>query len=294
MTDKDTNTDTDGMPLAPSKVLTSPLGAYIVFGPAMNQATSWHAPTQQEKDLTTKLLNNWKLSTLNGPTKETTSEILSAAEDLGLQVRRVKTTKKVDGVVVPDSYLLVYTKPGIKNYSGAFFMLRETKHSKVFIISPHDDSDGTYADTKIGMSDSYALACISNGHKRGRVGLTGDKYRNSDIVHSTDNLGTFALELICEMFPKLVCLHIHGMSDTSKCLFRCRNDEMGNVFKTVIADKTRLDPEDFKPLNAFFTIDSLVNTNYYLKTEIPAAIHESNFAIIKNIAVAMEKYPWCF
>lgn len=284
--------DFDGMPLASDKILSSAQNAYVVFGPAMDQATSWHPPTKQEKELTSQLLTNWQISTINGPAKETTNKILDAANGLGLQVRRVKTTKDVNGAKVPDSYLLVYTKPGVKDYSGAFFMLRETKHSKVFIIGPHDDSDGTYADTKIGMSESYALACISNGHKRGRIG-TG-LYRESDLVHSTDNLGTFAVQEICKMFPGLVCLHIHGMADTSKCLVRCRSDPMEQVFKKVVADKTRLDPEDFKPFNADFSIDSIVNTKYYLKTEIPAVIHVKNKAIIKNIALAMEENPWCW
>jgi hypothetical protein len=283
--------DTDGMPLAPDTVLTSPQGAYIVFGPALNQANSWHPPTQQEKDLTSQLLTNWQISTVNGPSVTTTQKIMQAADGLGLHVCRAKTFKTVNGVQVPDSYLLVYTKPGVKNYSGAFFMLRETKHSKVFIIGPHDDSDETFADTKIGMAQSYALACISNGHKRGQVGL-GANYRESDFVHSTDNLGTFALQQICKMFPSSVCLHIHGMSDPTKCLYRCRSDPMEKVFKKTIADNTKLGPTDFAPLNAYFTVDQMVNTNYYVKTEIPVVIHKNNPAIVKDIALAMEQNTW--
>lgn len=284
-------TDTDGMPLASDLVLTSPQGAYIVFGPALNQAKSWHVPTEEEKQFTKQLLTNWKISTINGPSKETTQKIMQAADNLGLQVRRVKSTKIVNGTKIPDTFLIVYTKPGIKNYSGAFFMLRETKHSNVFIIGPHDDKDGTFADTKIGMSDSYALACISNGHKRK---MAGDQFVASDFVHSTDNLGTYALELICTLFPGLVCLHIHGMANDQKCLVRCRNPAMEKIFKKVIADNTKLNQDDFDSFNAYFTIDSLVNTNYYLKTEIPAVIHKKNKTIIAKIVKGMEENKWCW
>ena len=284
--------DVDGMPLAPSLALTSPQGAFIVFGPAINQATSWHEPTTLEKQLTLDLLTNWKQSTINGPCKDTTQKIIQAANSLNLYVCRAKITKKVDGVDVPDSYLLVYTKPGIKNYSGAFFMLRETKHSKIIIIGPHDDSDGTYADTKIGMSGSHALACISNGHKRKYI--QEEDYRNSDFVHSVNNLGTYAVEEMCKLFPGSVCMHIHGMADNKKCLVRCRDDKMMKVFRKTIADNTILDLNDFFPLNAYFTIDNLVNTNYYLKTEMPAGIHMKNKVIIRIIALEMEKYSWAW
>ncbi len=284
--------DIDGMPLAPDSVLTSPYGAYAVFGPAMTQATSWHEPTPQEKEATLELLTNWKQSTITGPSKDTTEKIIQAANSLDLKVCRVKSSKKVDGIDVLDSYLLVYTKPGIRNYSGAFFMLRETKHSKVIIIGPHDDSDGTFADTKIGMAGSYALACISNGHKRRSI--QSEDYRNSDFCHSINNLGTYALEMVCKMFPNSVCIHIHGMSDNTKCLLRCRNDDMKNVFKKTIADNTILDPDDFYPFNAYFTIDELVNTKFYLKTEIPTGIHMNNKIIIRKIVLDLEKNTWAW
>lgn len=286
------NVDPDGMPIAPDSVITAPGNAYTVFGPAMNQANSWHPPTQQEKNLTTQLLTNWQLSTINGISKDTTEKILQAADGLGLQVCRVKQQRTENGITVNDSYLLVYTKPGIKNYSGAFFMLRETKHSKVIIISPHDDSDGTYADTKVGLSDTNALACISNGHKRKQVGIPGNRDNISDFVHSKNNLGTFAVQLICKMFPASVVLHIHGMVNNQKCLYRCRSDPMAKVFEKAIADNTKLNPGDFGPLNADFTIDPLVNTNFYIKTEMPAQMHKNNKGVIAEIVQAMEAQPW--
>lgn len=291
MNKQESKIDIDGMPIASDLVITSNQNAYIVFGPAMHRANSWHTPTQQEKQLTKDLLTNWQISTIKGISKETTQNILKAADGLGLLVSRVKNKKIINGLSVPDSYLLVYTKPGVRDYSGAFFMLRETKHSNLFIISPHDDSDHTYADTKIAMTQSYALACISNGHKRS---IAGKNRRLSDFSHSDDNLGTYAYELICKLFPNLVCLHIHGMADDTKCLVRCRNDSMEKIFKKVLADNTKLDPNDFEKFNAYFTIDDLSNTKYYLKTEIPVAIHKNNRMIITNIALAMENESWAW
>ncbi len=286
--------DWDGMPLAPEIVKTSPNGAYVLFGPAINQANSWHSPTNEEKRLTSILLTSWKTSTEKGISKDTTKAILDAADKLGLQVCRVKSTKILNGVQVLDSHLLVYTKKGVRNYSGSFFMLRETKHSKVFIIGPHDDSDGTYADTKIGMADTFALACISNGHHRSKVGFPKDKIRMSDFVHTPNNLGTYALQLICNMFPGTVCLHIHGMSNDKKCLLNCRDPAMANIFKKAIADNTKLDMTSFGNFRAGYPIDKMVNTNYYLKTEIPTIIHMNNKAIIRQVILSLEAQKWAW
>jgi hypothetical protein len=283
--------DFDGMPLAPEIVLTSKQGAYSVFSSAISQADSWHPPTDKEKQLTVQLLSNFKLSKEKGISKETTQNIMDAANGLGLKVCRVKTFKMVDKVKVPDSYLLIYTKPGVKNYSGAFFMLRETKHSNVLIISPHDDSDGTYADTKIGMSESYALATISNGHKRKSIKNVKDS-RKTDFVHSTDNLGTFAISQFCRLFPGLACLHIHGMVSKTKCMYSSRNKEMGRVFERALKKNSKI--SEFTSLPVSFTIDDKVNTNRYIKTEMPASVHQNNKAIIKNVVIEMEKNSWCW
>jgi len=279
--------DVDGMPLAPQSVAND---TWSVFGVAMNQCSSFHSPTQAEKDLTMQLLTNFKTSTINGISAETTKNIMDAASKLGLYVCRVKTVKNN----VPDSYLLLYTKPGIHNYSGAFMMLRETKHSKVIILSPHDDSDGTYADTKIGMANSYALALFSNGHKRGRVSSNHAQYRASDIVHSMDNLGTYAVTQFCKLFPSSVFLHIHGMANNQKCMVNCRNSAMLTTFKDTLVKNTRMKPNYFVGLPVYFTVDKLVNTTNYLKTEMPAAIHTSNMSIMQNIVTEMEKNTWCW
>jgi hypothetical protein len=283
-----TTVDVDGMPLAPDSVRTNPDGAWAVFGPATNQATSWHAPTAVEKQLTLKLLTNFRLSTLNGISKETTQQIMQAADGLKCIVCRVKNGDS-------DSYLLVYAKPGVRTYSGAFMMLRETKHSNIIILSPHDDSDGTYADTKIGMAQSCALACISNGHKRGRATTSFAEYRASDFVHGTNNLGTYAVEQLCKMFPASLVLHIHGMSNSAQCMVNCRDHEVEKVFKTVLEANTKLtNPASFVGLGVYFSVDKLVNTSKYLKTEMPASIHSANKSIIKLIALEMEKNAWAW
>ncbi len=275
--------DTDGMPLAPSSVAND---TWSVFGPAMNQGNSFHSPTQVEKDLTMKILTNFKTSTINGISSETTKNIMDAASKLGLYVCRVKKDS--------DSYLLLYTKKGVRNYSGAFMMLRETKHSKVIILSPHDDSDGTYADTKLGMANSYALALFSNGHRRGKVSTTHDQYRASDIVHSMNNLGTFAVTQFCKLFPNSVFLHIHGMANNQKCMVNCRNSAMLTSFKDTLVKNSRVKANYFVGLPVYFTVDKLVNTVNYLKSEMPAAIHTSNTSIMENIIADMEKNDWCW
>lgn len=286
--------DWDLMPLANPIVLTDPNGAFVLFGPAMNQATSFHKPTVAEKKLMLKILTAFKDSTISGITPETTKIIMTSADALGLYVCRVKTTKNERDIEVSDSYLLFYSKPRVRSYSGAFMMLRETKHSKVIILSPHDDSDGTYADTKIGFAKSYALAMFSNGHKRGKVSTTHEQYRASDFVHSINNLGTYTVTEFCKMFPNMVCLHFHGMANSQKCMFKSKNVDMSTAFKNAIIGSSRLKSNQFVGLPVYFTIDKMVNTNNYLKTEMPAVIHSSNKNIIKNIVVEMEKNDWCW
>ncbi len=279
--------DIDNMPIAPASIAND---TWSVFGSAMNQGNSFHMPTQVEKDLTMKILTNFKTSTINGISPETTKNIMAAASKLGLYVCRVKTIKNN----VPDSYLLLYTKPGIRSYSGAFMMLRETKHSKVIILSPHDDSDGTYSDTKLGMANSYALALFSNGHRRGRVSTTHDQYRASDIVHSMNNLGTYAVTQFCKLFPNSVFLHIHGMANNQKCMVNCRNSAMLTSFKDTLVKHSRVKPNYFVGLPVYFTVDKLVNTANYLKSEMPASIHTNNTSIMENIVTDMEKNDWCW
>jgi hypothetical protein len=281
-----TNVDTDGMPFCPTIVQT--VSAFSVYNCALQQAKTFHAPTDAEKKNMTSLLTTFKESTIAGISKVTTKKILSLADSLGLQACRVtQTVNKAN-----DSYLLLYSKPGVADYSGPFMMLRETKASKIVIISPHDDSDGTYADTKEGLAHSNALACISNGHMRGHVGTSSKN--NGDFVHNTNNLGTFVVQTMGKLFPGYVVLHIHGWANPTKVLVDSRNPALYKAFETAIVDNSRVPQGNFSPLRASFSIDTMVNTNYYLKTEMPAVIHEKNHMIISDIAKEIEKYSWAW
>lgn len=275
------NTDVDGMPFCPDVVAQN--SAWAVYDCAIQQAKSFHPPTVAEKSAMHNLLLEHQKSTIAGPTTATTTALLSFADQLNLQACRV--SKTLDGA--KDSFLVVYVKPNINDYSGPFLMLRETKHSKVALIGPHDDSDGTYADTKVGLANSHALVLVSNGHKRGNVGTP-----NGDFVHETNNLGTFTVGFIGDMYPGYVWLHIHGMAEPKKALYRSRTDQLSKAFETSIVAHTNIAADAFGNLNADFTVDSQVNTNFYLKTEIPARIHENNQGIIASLVRDIEKNPW--
>jgi len=296
--------DPDGMPLAPPEVLTSPQSAWCVFSCAMSQATSFHVPTVQEKNLIVNILQTFATSKANGgPTVETTKQIMDDAKALNLIVCRVKSSKTIkntDGTTstVPDNILLFYTLPGVKNYSGPFMMLRETKSSKFVIYGPHDDSDGTFATTKVGMMNSYAIACFSNGHKRGSVsGGDLNLYRESDWVHCkgvNDNLGTVAIAHFASIYPGQVSILFNGIADPTKCMVHSRNTNMQNVFEKAVMANSRITASDFTGYTPTFTIDFIVNTNFYIKCEIPSVIYENNYPIVGDIIIAMEQQSWCW
>ena len=273
--------DPDGMPLCPEQVKEQ--SAWAVYRCAVEQARSFHDATKDEKANMSILLEGWQAGN--------TADVLAAADKLHLQACRVKQTR--DGK--PDSFLLVYVKPKITDYSGPFMMLRETKHSKVLIIGPHDDSDGTYADTKLATSETFAMGTISNGHKRGNVRKPG-MGRTDDFVHSDgpeQNLGTFVVKKICDMNKTSVVLHVHGMKDNTKVLYRDReNNVFGNAYEKAIKKYTNIN--QFAPLNAYFSIDPIVNTNWYIKTEIPARIHVNNKRALMNIVRELETYDWAW
>jgi hypothetical protein len=280
--------DTDGMPLASESVRLSPDS---VLKPAMERATSWHPPTKDECLAMQHILVNYYTSLINGPSTETSAGIILGAKFLGLVVSRVKTFKVVGVQKVPESYLIFYTNASTKNYSGAFMMLRETQHSKVIIISPHDDSDNTRVVTKTAFTESYALAMFSNGHKRGSVKLPA---RATDFCHNTidNNLATYTIALFCKLFKDHVCLHFHGFVENRKCMVNARHKGLGDTFKASAAKYTRLSPTDFVALPVYFTIDKLVNTSFYLKTEMPVAIYANNKVILRNVVLDMEKNAW--
>lgn len=283
-----TNLDSDGMPFCPDQVNST--SAWAVYNCAIQQANSFHVPTAAEKNQMNSLLTNFKTSTVSGISQETTTGILTAASALNLQACRVKNTVQDNGQSVTDSFLVIYVKPGVRDYSGPFLMLRETRASKVIIIGPHDDSDGTYADTKLAMAHSHALATISNGHIRGHIsGPT-----NGDFVHETNNLGTMAVRTMGQLFPNYVVLHIHGMKITDRVLYRSRNALLGTTFEKMVVDNTNIQPNAFGALNASFTIDNLVNTNFYVKTEMPARIHVNTQMALAKMTQELEQQTWAW
>ena len=272
--------DPDGMPLCPAL---GPDNAWDVYHCAIDQARSFHPPTKAEEASMQSLLMAHEKSVTSGVSPETTSALLMAAGQLNLQACRVNQT--LDGA--KDSYLLVYVKPGIKDYSGPFLMLRETNASKVMLIGPHDDSDFTFASTKIGLAQSHALVLVSDGHKRGNI-PDGQAPKHGDFVHETDNLGTKTVAMLGAMYPGHTWLHIHGMSDPTKVLYRAHSDVMGTAFEASIVKHTNITDAQFAPLNAYFTVDQLVNSNFYVKTEIPVRIHANNRGIVASLSRDME------
>lgn len=264
--------DPDGMPLCPEAV--NQTSAWAVYRCAIEQANSFHAPTAAEKQNMSLLLNAYRNADING--------LLGAATSLNIQMCRAKNANT--------STLLAYVKPGIKDYSGPFLMMKEGNHSKVILIGPHDDSDGTYADTKKAIIHSNAMMLISNGHKRGHVGT--DRTNNGDFVHEPveQNLGTYAVQQLGQMYPGYIWIHMHGMKDNTKVLYRSRSTQFGQAFEKAVMAETRI--SDFGPLNAYFTVDPLVNTNWYLKTEMPARTHQNNQMALTRIVQDIEQYDW--
>jgi hypothetical protein len=264
--------DPDGMPLCPEAV--NQTSAWAVYRCAIEQANSFHAPTAAEKSSVSSLLNAYRNKDINS--------MLMSSSALSLQMCRAKTAQT--------SILLAYVKPGVKDYSGPFMMMKETNHSKVILIGPHDDSDGTYADTKKAMVESDAMFLFSNGHKRGHVGT--DRTNNGDFVHEPveQNLGTYAVQEMGRLFPGHVWLHVHGMKDRTKILYRSRSAQLSQAFEKAVMKETRI--TDFAPLNAYFTVDPLVNTNWYLKTEMPAIMHQGNQHALAKIVRDIEQYDW--
>jgi len=292
-------TDTDGIPIAPPEVLTAKQGAFVVMSCPMYQATSFHVPTDQEKLTMVNLLQTFQQSKTNGgPTIDTSKQIMADAAALNLQVCRIKNTKMVNGVAVPDNILLFYTITGIHNYSGPFMMLRETKSSKFVIYNPHMDTDQTYASPNLAMVNSYALATFCNGHSRARVSNGNiDLYRESDFVHcksSNDNLGTVAIVHFSLLFPNQVGILFNGITNPNKCMLHSRTADMEQVFKQAVIANTHITAAEFTGYTPTFTIDTLLNTNYYIKCEIPVVIYSSNPSIVSDIAIAMEKESWCW
>ncbi len=284
--------DTDGMAFCPSVVTET--SAYGVFRCALEEARSWHALKKDERGTMVDLLQAWKANR-SGITKEHTAALLAAADNLKLQACRVRDKE--------DSYVLVYTKPKVSDYSGPLLMLRETKASKFVIISPHDDSDGTFADTKKAFQHSSALAMISNGHKRGNVTANaehcGNERQSGDMVHQPEgcNLGTATIFALTNMMNGdgemgTIMLHIHGMSNPKSVIYRDRdNKQLSAAWEKAVKASTNI--ENFGPLNADFSIDPVKGA--MLKTEIPARIHTNGeMMALARIVNNLEGNPWAW
>lgn len=263
--------DTDGVAFCPSAV--EEFSAYSVFRCAFGQAQEnlWHPGTDKERKSQGDMLTAFS--------EHATPRLLSSADELGLQVCRVK---KPD-----DSYLLVYTKPGVKDYNGNFFMLREIGASKVIIMTPHDGSDGTQVDTKQAFASSRALIEYSNGHPKGFAN------GHADFLDYANTMGAIATQQIDNLFPRSVWLMIHGSAAPDKILYRSRSKPLANAFVKGCKLATNVKKYD-AAFNAGYVVDKLIDSNYYLKTEIPARIHVDNHGALAKIVKTIEENKWAW
>jgi hypothetical protein len=271
-------TDFDGIDFCDPWVLST--SAFYEFGRALKQTDKslWTKPTEDQItymdnivfafEQLIKVHKQYKLTKENAQYfKPFSSIIINECKLLGLVCERAKTPD--------DSYLIIYTKPGIKNYFGPFLMLREINASKLIIVSPHDGTDNTSIDTKLAFKNTRALALISNGCPHFS--------RESDFVHSENTLGYNVMKRLMKVTDKIIVLHIHGMSENNKILRRGRPDILVEKFDKVALKYV----SEVDPLNASFVIDSLCDQ--MIKTEIPVRIHKNRPEIIEDIVNAVSQ-----
>lgn len=261
--------DADGISMCPDVVKQT--SAFAIFSCAMKQALSWHPPTPGEIGQTRSMITAFK--------SHHYPEMLVSADKVGLQVCRV-----VDG---DDKYLMFFTKYGVKNYNGTFFILRDAeKVSSVTVIAPHVLTDNYHNNAPLGVQKTFARVLIQNGYKKGLGGG-----RISDFSHTKDNLGYWAVKAINEAFPKQLVLHIHGMKDPDSVLRRPLESKVIDAFDRAIRENTGI--KDFKGFNAYYEIDPPTSTapGYYLKTEIPVRIYNNQPLIVAKIVKEFEKLP---
>lgn len=265
--------DSDEVMLCPIEVKSS-MSAWAVFRCAADQATSFHRPTPEEMEAMDALLNAWS--------EGDSAVLLESADSLGLQVCRT-----------PDSILLLYAKPGVKDYSGPFMMLREKDYSKVLLISGHDDSDATFSDTKAALQSSKAMAVISNGHRRSNVRRGSNPGTNDDFLFSDgpeENLGTYAIRKICDLKKSSVVLVVDGSSEKDAILTTSDQRDLAKAFKNAVYKYSTI--RKFGVRNQKLAIDSLVNTDYYMKLALPFTMHYDQPTVIANIVKDLETYDW--
>lgn len=256
-----------------------------LFQSANRQAKSWEPASNNQKLLFSDLFNKcmelrFSIMSGTGNYQETIEEkIIEICDKLQLKVYKIVNDS--------DEFLMMYTKYGVSNYNGPFIMFRLTECHKIMIISPHNESDGTSIDTVIGFIESRAMWYICNGHKRANQQPERDE---TDFIRNKKSLGYFVIKDICEKLKGLVILHIHGSKKPGVCLTRSRSKELENTFRKSITDNTNI--RVFKGFNAGYEIDKIVNTNYYLKTEIPSKTHINNKKIIRDIVLDIQKNAW--
>jgi hypothetical protein len=261
--------DADGIPMCPAVVTQTT--AFSIFGPAMKQAKSWHAPTQPEIAQTKAMIKAFK--------DHDYPQMLKSADAVGLQTCRV-----IEG---DDKYILFLTKYGKSNYNGTFFILRDAeKVSKITVIAPHVLTDNYHNNAPAGVQRTHARALIQNGYHKGLGGG-----RLSDFSHTKDNLGFWAVKALNENFPRQLVLHIHGMKNPNAVLRRPTDSQVIKAFDKAIREHTNI--TNFQPFNAFYEIDPPNSTapGLYVKTEIPVRIYMNNINIVASIVTEFEKLP---
>ncbi|HSX20130.1 MAG TPA: hypothetical protein VLG38_03285 [Gammaproteobacteria bacterium] len=195
--------DRDGIQLCPTLPANGP---WALTRCAFQQATSFHAPTQQEKQNMQNLVKALKAH--DAP------NILNYSSALNLRVCRVK--KFDDNKKLTDSYLVLATKPGVKNYSGPFIYFRELNPSNYVFFIPHDGTDGTCPSIEQVFDRTNTSVAIANGSPRDlstQIGPCTTHRPISDIAHNTNNLAWTAHKAFTED-PDTMEIEFHGMKGT--------------------------------------------------------------------------------
>lgn len=208
--------DTDGIQLCPALPASGPWGLTRC---AFQQATSFHEPTQAEKKSMAGLIDSFQAKDSAG--------IVSYADQLNLRVCRVKkgldgkqiTTVSTKPQALSDSYLIAATKPGVKNYSGPFFLYRELNPSNYIGVSPHDGSDGTCPTVQQVFDRTHMGVLLSNGQKKTLATQKAPCTTNrpiSDTAHAINNLAWTAFTKMANDNPDYMFLEFHGMKGTQQ------------------------------------------------------------------------------
>ncbi len=268
--------DPEGLPMCPDVVKQT--SAFAIFGCAMKQARAWHPPTQGEIAQTRAMIKAFK--------DHDYPLMLKAADNVGLQTCRV-----IEG---EDKYILFFTKNGVKDYNGTFFILRDAqKVSNITVIAPHVLTDNYHNNAPLGVQRTFARILIQNGHPKGiaaklNLGLEG---RASDFSHTKNTLGYWAVKAVNEAFPKQIVLHIHGMANPDSVLRRPLDSQVIKAYDKAISENTNI--KKFNAFNAYYEIDPPASTSpgLYLKTEIPVRVYLNQPLIVAKIVQEFEKLP---